>query len=808
MTTVHLKEGVNCYHCGDICNDQIINGSGRAFCCIGCKTVYEILNENNLCKYYDLDTAPGISQKNLDTKLKSRFAYLDDPGLSTQLVDFNNGEISLCTFYIPQIHCSSCIWLLENLSKLNSSIIHCEVNFIEKTVSIRFKSNEISLRTLVELLASVGYEPQINLESGEVKAKKFTNKQLYYKIGLAGFCFGNVMLLSFPEYLSIGGLETAYRDIFGYLNILLGAPVLFYSALGYIQSAYNGLKQKHINIDFPIVFGLVVLFIRSVYEIISGTGPGFIDSMTGLIFFLLLGKLFQGKTYDALNFERNYKSYFPIAVTVKKDHNEISIPVSSLKTGNRIIIRNNELIPADSILFNGNANIDYSFVTGESLPVEKVPGEIIYAGGRQTGAAIELEVIRNVSQSYLTSLWNKDAFVKKDENKFRAIVDTIGKYFTFVIIVTAIIAFFYWYPVNLRTALNAFTAVLIIACPCGIALTSPFALGNAVRILGKNKFFAKNSSVVERLANIDTIVFDKTGTITRPGGLEISYEGNKLTVYEQGLVKSLIQNSTHPLSIEISKFIKCDSAFQVEKYTEHSGLGIEGIIDGNDIRIGSAIFAAGQNRVTVIRPLIKSASKVFISVNGKLKGFFTVNNIYRDGFENIASSLKEKYSLFVLSGDNDSEKERLKKYLGNDSVLQFNQSPHQKLKYIEVLQNNGFNVLMTGDGLNDAGALKQSNVGIALTESVTNFLPSCDAIFDASGFSKLGTIMDFSVSVKRIMFLSFAISVIYNILGVMLAFQSEISPLLAAILMPASSITVVLFTVLSTNFIAKVKRLL
>ncbi len=552
FSEVYLKEVANCYHCGEACDRVDITAEGRHFCCLGCKTVFEILNENNLCAYYEIDKSPGISQKKLDSEklesaVKSRCSYLDDNQIINSLVSFSDGNISVVNFNIPQIHCSSCIWLLENLHKLNCGIIHSEVNFLQKSLTVKFNHNEISLRRLVELLVSVGYEPQISLSDIENKIKYRSNRNLYYKIGIAGFCFGNVMLLSFPEYLSLEThLESLYKQFFGLLNIVLGIPVLFYSASDYFKSAYNGVKQKTINIDFPISLGLAVLFVRSVFEILTGTGAGFIDSMTGLIFFLLLGKLFQSKTYDALNFERNYKSYFPISVTIVNKGIESSIPVSKLKQGDRVIIRNNELVPADAILFSSSANIDYSFVTGESIPVQKVAGEIIYAGGKQIGGAVEMEVIRTVSQSYLTQLWNKDTFIKKDENRFNSLVNVVGKYFTVIILLIAASAFVYWYPVSLRTAINAFTAVLIIACPCGIALTNPFALGNAIRILGKNKLYLKNASVVERMSKIDTIVFDKTGTITQTGDANITFNGSVLNSYEQKLVKSLVRNSTHP----------------------------------------------------------------------------------------------------------------------------------------------------------------------------------------------------------------------------------------------------------------------
>ncbi len=771
--------------------------------------MYEILEESSLCKYYTIEERPGISQKDTGDIFSSRYEFLDDPQVISKLIDFTDGSITKATFFIPQMHCSACIWLLENLYKLNPAVIHSEVNFLQKKLSVNFRQSELSLRLIVELLVSIGYEPQISLANLEQKIKYTSNRKLYFKIGVAGFCFGNIMLLSFPEYLSLEGyLDSLYRQFFGALNILLALPVFFYSASDYFKSAVTGLKQKTINIDFPIALGLVVLFIRSVYEIVSQTGPGFIDSMTGLVFLLLAGKLFQAKTYDALNFERNYKSYFPISVTLRKAGKESTIPVSKLKEGDRILIRNDELIPADAILFNGAGNIDYSFVTGESARVEKVPGEIIYAGGKQIGSAIELEVIRTVSQSYLTQLWNKDAFIKDNESRFVSMVNVIAKYFTAVVLLASVLAALYWLPVSIQKAVNAFTAVLIIACPCGLALTNPFALGNAMRILGKNKLYLKNTSVVERLSKVSSIVFDKTGTITCPGSSDITFSGRVLTAHEQKLVKSLVRNSLHPLSGKIYSVLEGEELFDVNEYKESLSKGIEGKIGDNYLKLGSLSYVKGENEIDSKNVNERLNTRVYLSINNELKGYFTLSNIYRSGLEEITLELNEKFSLSVLSGDNEGEKQNLLRFFDRETDLKFNQSPEDKLEYIKSLQRYGKKVLMLGDGLNDAGALKQSDVGIAVTEDITGFSPACDGILDASVFGKVADFIRMTVSTKRIIIASFIISFIYNIGGITLAFQGSLSPLLAAVLMPASSVSVVLFTVLATNIAAKRRELL
>lgn len=537
--------------------------------------VYEILQENNLCRYYSLNPQPGSSPK--EAVQKARFAYLDDGAVQASLLRFHNGTIGKTTFYIPSMHCSSCIWLLENLYKLNPGISDSKVDFLRKELAVTFREGQTTIREIVELLAAIGYEPAINLDTLEMRQDSASHRSLYLRIGVAGFSFGNIMLLSFPEYLSIGDdLLTSFRAFFGFLNILLALPVLIYSASEYLRSAWRGLLHRTVNIDVPLSLGILTLFGRSLYEILSGAGAGYMDSFAGLVFLLLIGKLFQKKTYDTLSFERDYKSFFPIAVTRKAGGSEQSIPLARLQVGDRILVRNQELIPADAVLIDGAGRIDYSFVTGEAEPVEKQAGDLIYAGGRQAGGAIELEVVKAVSQSYLTQLWNHEAFTQNRESRINTFANAVSKYFTFGIISVALLATLYWFPQDSALALNAFTAVLIIACPCALALSTPFTLGNILRILGRNQFYLKNTAVIETLAKISEIVFDKTGTLTHGGSGRLDFHGDPLAPEEMRLIKSLLRQSRHPLSLRIYRHLPGETAADLRDFRETAGMGVEG----------------------------------------------------------------------------------------------------------------------------------------------------------------------------------------------------------------------------------------
>jgi Cu+-exporting ATPase len=796
------KQKLWCYHCGQECKTTTIAAGDKYFCCDGCKSVYEILDSNNLCNYYDLnnDGAPGTTQR--VPIYEGRFAYLDDEKIKTQLIEFTDGKQTSVSFFVPGIHCTSCIWLLENMHRLHKGFIRSQVNFLKRTVSLTYNESELTLRRVVELLTSVGYEPHIDIADLEKKQIKKNGKELWYKVGVAGFCAGNIMMLSFPEYFAgEGNLTTDLQRTFSYLSLGLSLPAVFYSASHIFVSAYNGLKQRVLNIDFPVSLGLAITFIRSVYEILWQVGPGFMDSLCGLIFFLLIGRAFQSKTYQTLSFERDFKSYFPVSVMVKKNGQEKSVPISELKIGNIIVVRNHEVIPADALLLSPIANIDYSFVTGESTINEKHTNETVYAGGRQQGPAIELKIMKEVSASYLTRLWNDETFTKADDDGgITKLANKAGQYFTVLILLMSFGAAAYWWP-DTHKAMDAFIAILIISCPCGLALTSPFALGNAMRMAGKSKLYLKNAQVIEHLSAIDCVVFDKTGTITQSHEARVDIlplSGKSIGDDEFDLIRSVVRHSAHPLSKIINDYLKGYTFYDVTEFDEQPGKGITAKVNGNLVKIGSAAYIGIEADENL------GSSAVYVAINGKALCTFNIKNNYREGLEKIAKTLGKKYKVYIVSGDNDNERKELRAIFGSKVKMYFNQSPTDKLNIIKTLQVEGKRVLMIGDGLNDAGALKQSNVGIAVSDNINNFSPACDAILDASSFAKIPGFIRYSRAAKWIIITALLVSGAYNVVGVIIGAQAILSPLVAAILMPIASVSAILVAVIGTSVYSRI----
>lgn len=781
------EEDPKCYHCGEDCRSSIIRFEEKPFCCSGCQMVYEILSRSNSGEYYKLSEHPGLKYSQAD--IGKRFDFLDNEEIKNEILDFSDDGVSRVKFFIPNIHCSSCIWLLENLHRLNPGVMHSSVHFTKKEAVFTYRDSEISLKELVELLASINYAPYISLESVDKNAKPKINRSVYYKLGVAGFCFGNIMLFSFPSYLAIDdSVENFIRDNFGILNILLGIPVAFYSGSGFFISAYRGLKKRFISIDLPIAIGILALFFRSAYEIISGTGPGFMDSLAGLLFFLLIGKWYQGLTYQALSFERDYRSYFPVAVTLISETGEESIlPLKHLKTGMRILVRNNELIPADSLLVKGEGSVDYSFVSGESNLVRKSPGQRIYAGGKQVGAAIEVLIEKEVAQSKLTELWNQKQGGEEQQNKLESLIDVISRYFTLIVMALAVVTGIVWWFIDPSKAALVVTSILIVACPCALAMTLPFSFGGAMRVFGRNGFYVKRSSVVEALSKIDTIVLDKTGTLTRSNDFDASFEHLTLLFSSFNQLRSLARHSTHPVSVAVHQALPNALPMEVSGFAEHTSRGIEGVVEGHHIKMGSEEFVNG----TVSGDPI--AGSLYVSIDGISSGYIILRNKYRDGMSEVLTSLSSKYDLHLLSGDNDAELPELLRFFKGRDHIHFWQSPVEKLNYIKKLKSEGRMVMMMGDGLNDAGALFESHCGISIADDVYHFSPSCDAILEARQFNKLATFLRFSKTARNVVVLSIIFSFLYNIVGLSFAISGNLTPIVSAILMPLSSVSVISF---------------
>jgi P-type Cu+ transporter len=810
-------EQLTCYHCGDPCKEETLRFDAKDFCCHGCKAVYGLLQESGLCDYYELTERPGVKEETDATTVRAEL--FDLPEVREKLVEYSEDGITRVTLYVPQMHCSSCIWLLENLQRIEPAIIRSRVRFTSKELSITFREEQFSLRSLVELLRRIGYAPL--LSGGKNTAGQRgpgVPRMLYIKLGVAGFAFGNIMLFSFPEYLGADTSDPELMKGFQFLNFVFSLPVLFFSSTGFFTSAWAGLRTRTVNIDFPIALGIIALFARSVWDVLTGYGPGYFDSLAGLIFFLLLGRWYQAYTYQAMSFDRSLNDFLPLVVLRKRGSKEDPVSVGDLQQGDRIVVRDQELIPVDAVLLAGTGNIDNSFITGEPLPVRRNVGDTIRAGGRQRGAAIELEVLRPFQQSHLKRLWEEHSGSGAAQRPaMPKMIDQVAQRFTIAVIFISVAAGLYWAGRDTDMIWPVVTAVLIVACPCALALSMPFAYGHTMRLLGKAGLFLRDSAVVERMAHIDAVVFDKTGTLTAREAYELRFEGTPLRPDELRRVHALARNSTHPLSAVLADRLRPkDNASPVTVPSTHwvdlpdatpapssaievhetPGQGIEGTVDGLAVRIGSAAFAEGTEEHREA-----GEAHVHIAIAGMHRGHFVMRKRARTGMADTVDGMRQFAKPWLLTGDATVDPE-VQRVFANDEVRTAC-SPPDKAAHVRELQEQGQRVLMVGDGLNDAGALQQSDVGISVSETSAALTPASDAILDARNLQRLPAAVHLTRRARRIVIASLAISLTYNITGVSFAVAGKLTPLIAAILMPLSSVTVVGFVTIAVTLAAR-----
>ncbi len=630
-----------CYHCGEHCPENAPKLDDKKFCCQGCLTVYELLGSHDLCSYYDLENAPGRTQ---NIPNGSKYDALDHPDIVEKFTHFEDENTRHVSFQIPYMHCSSCIYLLQNLNRLSEPIQFSNVNFNKKTVSIAYAKEKLELSELARLLASVGYEPQINIADHEDKKKSKNHRSI--EIGVAGFCFGNIMLFSFPEYLGLEiTAQSSWLQVFRLLSLVLALPVVLFSAKEFWSAAWAGLRHRSLNVNVPVTLALVIIFGKSCYDILSGTGAGYLDSLAGLVFFMLLGRYAQDKTIGKLNHDIDFKSFFPSAFRIERNGKSLLETIERIKPGDEIQLGENEVIPMDSLLLDDSMKVDYSFLTGESMAQYIGREQKLYAGGRNKSRAKRIMVSRPFDQSQFVSLWQNPIFKNKKTETKDKFLDSVAMYFTIGVLILSFAAFGYWaYHGAMTKAWSAVTTALIVACPCALLLSSTFARGFISQELGKKDVHLKSLDVLLKLPKIKTIVFDKTGTLTDTDESMVEYQGEAMNSDEKQAILSILQEATHPIANVLSGIMDTENldSLKVDSIKEEEQ-GLEGWVADRHVKIGTPQYMS-------IMPRMETGIEIVMQIDGHTLGSFLLRNVYKTGIKLLFEILKD-YSLCVLSGD-------------------------------------------------------------------------------------------------------------------------------------------------------------
>ncbi len=741
--------------------------------------MFSLLQAHGLTQFYACEPRAGTSQRAASRHDTARFVALDDPAVAARFIDGDDGTFTHAMFSVPSLHCASCLWLLEQLWRFDPGIGRSEADLMRRTVRVAFRSGQTTLRAVAERLASLGYPPVLDAER-QAGRMPSALRDLYLKLGIAGFAVGNMMLFSIPRYANGAPLEPAFQRLFDALNVLFAIPVLLYSASGFFTAAWNSLRMRAITLDVPIALGLVALFVRSLWDILTRSGEGFLDSFAGLVFFLLIGRLFQQKAFDRIAFDRTVRSFLPLSVRVRAGGTMAMRRIEDLSPGDVILVRPGEVVPADARLLDDSGRIDLAFVTGEQDPQSLQAGATVGAGGRVVGEALHLEVVRRVSASRLAELWNNPVFSARPSHWLSDVTARFGYWFTVGAIALAALGFWAWWP-DVRMAAQVATAVLIIACPCALTLAAPITLGTALAKLGEAGVYLKHGAVALDLSRVDTIAFDKTGTLTTVEAAAV-VELHGLDADDWARVRRLAAESIHPVSRALAG--RAPVTGVVADIGEVAGQGLSGTVDGTRVVLGSADYVARETG----GPADAGPGRTIASVANRL-GWLRLVTPERPGMSAVATSLRDTHETWLLSGDHDGEAARWSGAFG--SRMRFRQSPEDKLAAVRARQESGRRVLMVGDGLNDAGALAAADVGMAVSDDTACLVPACDVVIGGDRLPLLPAVLRYARRARHAVVLSFAVSVAYNVVGLWLALTGQLTPLATAILMPISSMTVI-----------------
>ena len=756
-----------CVHCGNECDIAPILFDEMPFCCNGCMQAYQLI-------HYAISCAPEEKTQPLQFKTKANWEELNLSELRKQFIQYEDKQRVVVVFRLPQMHCSSCVYVLEHLNRLNPKIQSTTVNFSEKTIRAVFDA-DLPLSEFAATLDLVGYAPFLLKEIEEDHVTQNHRKHRIKALVISGFCFGNIMLFSLPEYFNLDiQSDTSFVHFFRWAALIFSLPVFLYGSREFYRNAWAGIRGKYMHIDVPLVLSLMVAYGRSLYEVISESGSGYFDSYTGIVFFMLVGRQFQDVKTDRLGLFTNFKSFFPISVKRKSGSKLETIALSEIKPGDEIQIHTEEIIPFDGELLSVDTSLDYSFVTGESRWVEVLQNEMVFSGARNMGPAILLRVEKTIDQSQLGSLWNNQAKQNESIEKL-SFTHRVAKWFTLVLILLSVAAFLYWIPFSTQRAFQALTTALIVACPCALLLSHTFATGNASRVVSELGIWVKNGFVWDQLAKIRQIYFDKTGTLTNTQRPQVSWTGSELSSVEIQIVSMLCSQSIHPVSQVIYHHLNIHDMLFMEGIKEIPGQGIVGRFQNETFELKKSDHGTGFYK------------------NNHLLGEFQITFALREGIKESLKSLETQYQLGMLTGDNNKDQQRISNLFHNTSALHYAVSPIEKKALIKKA-NKESGTAYFGDGLNDTGALNEALVGFSVRDAHERFTPAADVLFPGNRMNQVHQFFAFSKRVKQVIQLSFIFSLVYNFIGLSFALTGTLSPLIAAILMPVSTITIILIT--------------
>lgn len=770
---VLIPSSLLCIHCDEpvysVFYDDLDAKKERPFCCQGCLTVYQVLQKEGLEEYYDIKHNAGLYKRRSPVEVQNaKYHYMDDKDFLQEFSYHNSME-----FYLEGIHCLACLWLIEKLPKFVPGVISSKLD-MEKSIATIVIDESGKFSVVAQTLNQLGYRPHAlkkNEEAHDLKIKE--QRQYLLRMGIAAAGASNIMLYAVSLY---AGAADLYAKIFNALTVVFALPVLTYSAFPFYKNAWHSLKNKTLSIDVPISVSLILGAAMGLYNLFTGVHENYFDSLTTLVFLLLISRYFlkilQEKALSAKDLHFFYQG--ESVKRLAKDTTDVfeEIHPKYIAIGDQLKIAPGEFIPADGIIIKGKTYINMSLLSGESMPVSLQKADTVFAGTQNISNEIVISVQKNHQETRLGQILKSVESGWSNRAAIVDLTDKVSKYFILGVFALSLVLFLQ-YALNgqMKVAIEQALTLLIVTCPCALALSVPLTFTRALNKAADNGIIIKNEAVIQKLSEIKNVLIDKTGTLTL-GKMNVekidrlNHPQSQLELVD--IIYSLEKLSLHPVAQALVQYSLQENArlYAVENYVEVPGVGVQGQIIGFDYEINHA----------------------GLWENKRLIATFTLSDkVRRDSKIALKKLLRLKLKIFILSGDKASQVEKVAEDLGvNRENVLAELSPEQK----SAIVKNTPKSMMIGDGANDAIAFANAHVGVAVLGSVDMALRAADIYLVTPGIAPIHKLLTLGIETMKVIHRNLFLSLAYNMTSVFFVFMGYINPLVAAIIMPLSSVTV------------------
>jgi Cu2+-exporting ATPase len=785
-----------CAHCGlGVPSDGGVLGEAAnvLFCCRACAVAYAIIHGAGLGAYYERRTELDGGVQPARGTGKS-YAEYDDPAFAERHVTGAPAGGARLELFLEGVHCTACVWLLERLPRVQDGVRSASFDLGRNALDVVFEPDRVRPSEIARALDALGYAPHPS-SAAQRDGQRRADRALWVRLGVAGALAGNVMLMAFALY-SGAAADPAYAALFRWGSLLLAVPAVFFCGSVFLRGAVAALRTRTPHMDLPISIGILAGFARSAWNTVRGDGEVYFDSLAVLIFLLLVGRWLQARHHRGASHALELISALaPATARVLDGETTHELPADAVPVGAVVEVARDERIPVDGVVIEGRSSVDTSWLTGESLPEEIRPGDRVYAGTVNATARLRLRVEVAGAGTRLGRLLSSVAAAQAQRAPIVRLADRVSGYFVFAALCLAALTFGAWSLVEPARALDHAVALLVVTCPCALGMATPLAVSVALKRAARAGIFFKGGEFLEVFAHPGTLVFDKTGTLTEGRLALASFVGDPKAL---PLLRAAEKRSGHPIARAIVAALPAYAELEPDEVTEQPGAGVVASVAGHEVRVGSAAFVRGGARETGASWEVELAAQaalgrpaVALAVDGEVKGVLAFSDPLRSDARASLDALRASgYRVAVLSGDQPLVVETVARELGPLVAAEGGMSPEDKLAWIERARERG-RVFMIGDGINDAAAMSAADVALAVHGGAEAALLAADAFTSAPGVGKVleavrGARRTLGVIRRGIVF-----SLLYNLVGVGLCMAGRISPLVAAVLMPLSSLTVV-----------------